>query len=113
MQDIESSEVGKNSPIKASLPSVHIIGKSMNKDSIFYPHSLMYLVKLYVRSTLENKTWATDWLVLILCLIPIPLIIWYYILDVLDNVFDKFTMWLFVDLQLWAIQQQTLRDKTS
>lgn len=91
----------------------------MNKDSIWYPSAMMSVWERYTDfrdriyfydkfcqdNPFKELVDIQDGLVFILIVLLSPLLLWYYLLEVMDNTFDWVCIKLFVEWPLKGMRQ--------
>ena len=87
----------------------------MNKTNVLYPHSLIWLrnkFRDFCLSYCKTKELFYSILFFSLLFLFSPLLLWWYVLDVVSNILDKVCMLYFVNLPLWAYEKMEEYEKT-
>lgn len=79
----------------------------MKKNELFHANSLVYLIEIYLEWMYRiNQKLAKvlDWVLIPVWFVLLPLWVWFYMLDIVSNVYDYVCMKVFVELPLWGLK---------
>lgn len=78
----------------------------MNKENMFYPHSIEAQVQFYFRMEREHGLWVRWFLIAILLPFLVVWLPYCYLCDIVANILDWLCILFFVDLPLWGFKKQ-------